>query len=57
MTEQANAQVYNTIDQNVANGLATVTWDAEQYDPNGMHDTGSNTERFTIATPANTGSA
>jgi hypothetical protein len=49
MTEQAHAQVYNTIDQNVANGLATLTWDAEQYDPNGMHDTGSDTERFTIA--------
>jgi hypothetical protein len=49
MTEQAHAQVYNTIDQSVANGLATLTWDSESYDPNGLHNTGSNTERFTIA--------
>lgn len=45
LTEQANAQVNNSVAQSVG-GLQTLTWDTAQYDPSGMH---SASDRFTIA--------
>jgi hypothetical protein len=49
------ARVKKNADQTAANYTvaAAITWDAEVFDTDGFHDTGSNTERLTI--PANLG--
>lgn len=47
------ALVYNTSAQSVGSGAdAQITFDAEVYDTNAFHDTGSNTTRITIPTGA-----
>jgi hypothetical protein len=46
----SGALVKKSADQTAANYSAnpTVTWNAEEYDTDGYHDTGSNTDRLTV---------
>lgn len=45
------ARVYRTTNQTITNGVTTsISFDAERYDTNGMHDNSTNPERITIQT-------
>lgn len=46
-----HCRVYNSGALTIGTGAYTaLTFNSERYDPNGMHDTGSNTSRITIPT-------
>lgn len=44
------AKAYNSTTQNINNTTAALTFNSEEFDTDGFHDTGSNTSRMTIPT-------